>query len=218
MEFALLTTSNHFTPALLETVAAAYRLRGPQLAAAWTPLYPDAVSLNVRCVSSVQELKDTDIPLVGTVTLDDPRDLAYHFIRDGHPYGLILCDGYQTIASMVRAWMHELLETQLDPLCNLYANGLALECKDTCQNDSDLLTLPDGTYVDDGPFATPAWFGLSAGPTLSNGLPLAPGAVRPTGYFVRQDGSQVLGMHYSHAPHKYSPHSRMMRRAWRLHT
>ncbi len=225
MKFALLTASRYFPEAQLERVAAAGRIRGPQIAALWTPLIRECVALDLRCVSSVNELVDDDIPIVGTETIDEPNDLAYHYEKDGRPYGIVLCGPGQSLASMLRAWAHERDEIQGDALCDQYVNvtlpdgsvaRIARELKDPCQEDSDLVTLPDGSTIDEGPVATPAWFGmgliLPGTPTLSNGAPCVSGTCRPGGYYGTDSGSQVFGMGYVEPSHKWHHHSRQSRR------
>jgi hypothetical protein len=217
MNFALLTVVSRVTDATLERIAAAARIRLPLLDAAWSGIYADLTRpMGVRIVASSKELLDDDVPMICTATLDDPNALAYHDIRDGHPYGLILADDSQTLPSIEQAALHEVLECRLDPSCNLYAGGIALEDQDPLQGDVDGVDLGTGATVPFSPFTLPAYFGFPdyvGQPTNSAGLALSPLGVRPGGYVIKADGSEQFGERYVHPPHKSHFHARRMRRA-----
>lgn len=217
--YALLTTAPRVTDATLERIAQAYRIRSPGLAALWTPVYPDATALPVRLVSSVAELLDGDIPVVGSRTIDLPSALAYHTQQDGRAYGLVLCDEYQTDESIVIAWLHEMFEAQVDRMCDRYLAGVAAEVQDPTQGQRADVDLGSGDPVPCCASVTPAWFGgaagpgLDAGPTTTAGLRFpGPLTVAPEGYFQREDGSQVMGMRRVHPAHHLHFHGRPAKR------
>lgn len=222
MRFALLDCSGRAdVAAQLPRIAQAGVVRGADISAAWLPVRPSVIPCECRMVAAVSELTDDDVPLLFTKTIDDPQALAYHTIRDDHPYGLVLCDEYQSIDSICTAALHEIGEAQVDPQCDQYQDGDALEVYDQLQSDSQPVALPDGSTVPCAPFGYPALWGLGTilpgTPTNSAYLPLEQGGVRPGGYKQRADGSEVFGMGYAHPSYKLlSKHSRRAKRYHRL--
>ena len=213
--FALLSTVAHVGDAALERIAAAARVRLPQLDAAWEEIYSELQApASVRIVSSTAELRDSDTAMVFTATIDDPNALAYHSIQAGVPYGLILASADRTPAEIEEAALHEILECRLDPSCDLYADGVAIEACDPLQGDIVPIYIPSGAPVVAPPFVLPGYFPSfhAAGATNSAGFALAPLDVRPGGYFQRADGSQEFGMRYVEPAHKWHHHSRPSRR------
>lgn len=217
MRFAILTTVARVTDATLERIARAAAIRLSDLDAAWCGIYSDLLTpMQVRICSAASELKDDDVPMLFVPTLDDPDALAYHDIRDTHPYGLILASDDQAIPSVEQAALHEILECRLDPSCNLYASGVAIEACDPVQDDAMPVDIGTGDPVPCSPFVLPAYFKLGqvlAGtPTNSAGLPLDALGVRPGGYCILQDGQERFGAGYVAKPHHGHWHSRPSRR------
>jgi hypothetical protein len=218
MRFALLDVSARSdVAAALPRIAQAGVVRGGDIAAAWSPVRASVAPCECRVVDAVSKLANDDVPILFTPTIDDAGALAYHTQRGSYPYGLVLCDAYQTIDSICAAALHEIGETQVDPQCDGAANGDCLEVYDPTQGDSQPIPLADGSTVPCAPFVYPSWFGLGVimpgTPTNSAYLPLEAGAVRPGGYKQRADGSEVLGMGYMHPPQRLAYHGRRAKRA-----
>ncbi len=220
MRFSLLSLVARIDDAFLERMRDAYLIRGAQVAAAWSPIFPDVVAPDVRVVSAISDLTDEDVPGLFTGSIDEPGDLAYHFLKpDAHgvqrPYMVILADAYQPFPSVEKAGGHEMDETLVDALCARYdAAGFALEVDDPFQEDDQPVDVGRGAPVAFSPFALPAWFGVgdAAAPTNSAGLACAPHAVRPGGYAMLQNGKEITAEGYQHPPRKAAMHSRRMKR------
>ena len=211
MRFALFTMVARVEP-LLERIAAAYRLRAPALAAAWTPVYPDATAKEIRVISSLAELTDDDCPVGAVRTLDAPGDLAYHTQADGHPYGLVLADDFQTLEGITIAFLHELFEAHVDPMVDRYLKRIAAEVQDPLQDRRHDVDLGSGDLVPCCASVTPAWFALGSGRTTTDGSELAALTTAPGGYFQRDDGTQAFGVRHVEPAHKWHHHSRPSRR------
>jgi hypothetical protein len=219
VRFALLSVVPRVTIADLQRLAAACEPALAAVAAAWSPIFPEIVAPTIRVVSAVSDLTDDDVAGIFTDSLDEPGDLAYHYEkvgRDGkpHPYMLILADAYQPVPSWQQAGWHEMAETLVDPHCTRYdPSGWAVEVCDPVQSDN-----VDVGGVTLSPFVWPGWFelgvavGAGARRVDSAGLLTAAHTVRPGGYAMRQDGSEITGAGYRHSASKTSQHSRRMKR------
>lgn len=207
--FVLYSAVLGLTPSDLSAIAAACVPALADVVRAWSPYYPEIVPPSVRLASGVTDFADGEVPVLFVASLDQPRDLAYHYIRDGHPYALVLADSFQSLASIQQGAWHEMAEALVDPDCSRYVGGLALEVCDPVQSDAVLV---GGITL--SPFVLPSWFGLggTSAPFDSAGLLAGPGAVHAGGYAMREDGSEVHAMGYEHGPAKRHPSSRRMRR------
>lgn len=218
MNYALLSTVPRITDAFLERVRDAYLIRGPQVTAAWSPVYQSIIAPTVRIVSAVSELTDADIPALFVNDIGEPGDLAYHFIKPDangvrRPYMMILADEYQPLVSVEKAFGHEADETLVDPACTLYdTSGWAIEVADPVQEDTQAIDIGRGDPVAFSPFVLPAWFGIGTGAVDSAGLLTAPHTIHTGGYAMKQDGTEVHGAGYRHATAKHCGNCRRMKR------
>lgn len=213
--FALLSVVPRATDAMLERIAAAARVRLPELDAAWRGIYGElAAPMDVRIVTRVADLTNDDVPMLFKDDIGDPDALAFHSIQDFHAYGLILAREDQTDADIENSAGHEILECRLDPSCTLYANRVALECQDPLEGDVDPVDIGTSSPVPFSPFTLPAYFQFpgATGSTNSAGLALAPLTARPKGYIIRDDGTESFGRRYAKKPHRGHFHTRRSRR------
>lgn len=196
MRFALVSTVPRVTPAFLNRIAAAYRIRGARTAAQWSAVYPEIVAPEV-VVRGVGELVDGDSPIVLGPTIDLPGADAYHYLRQTPAgatvyYGLVLVDDAHSDEEIEEATGHELDEALVDPMCSRYIAGLAVEVADPLQGVPDPVDAGIGRPVAFAAIVLPGWFGIGSGPT-STGLALAPGGIAPTGYVQRENGTETRG-------------------------
>lgn len=212
--FVLFSAVARVTPAHLAAIAAACTPALADVARAWAPVYPEIVAPKVRVAASATDFAHGEIPVLFVAALDEPGDLAYHFVKNGLPYAVVLADEYQELQSIQQAAWHECAEALVDPSCGRHdAAGWAIEVCDPVQSDP----IAGLGGVNLSPFVMPAWFGLGAGPVDSAGLLAAPHTVRPGAYAMKQDGSEIHGEGYQHATGKFSLHSRRMKRRRATH-
>lgn len=206
---ALLSTSPHVTQAMLAAWAPVYQAQAALKVADWLAVYPELVAPTYRAVAAVSDLRDGDCPFLFTPTIDQPGDAAYHYERNGLPYGVILADEYTPISQMQQAGDHE-GEAIVDPDCNLYGpDGNAIEIHDLLQATPVVV---EGILC--SPWGLPSWWrlGVLGGPTNSAGIALAAGEVGPGGYTMRRDGTELSAPGYQHSPTKLGYHSRRGKR------
>lgn len=221
MTFALLSIASRATDGLLRRVQVACMMRLPEEETAWS-----LPRKTIRIVSAVSELTDADTPMLFTPTIDQPGDLAYHWIKNGHPFGLILADERQSLPSIEQAAWHEIAECNADPGCDLYdADGYAIEVCDPLQDDPMLVDIGAGDPVLTSPFVTPDWFRLSLlqrwrtrswTPSErydSSGLLTQRHQLRTGGYAMKKGGTELRGSGFvGHPARKLHPFSRRIRR------
>lgn len=209
--FVLFSAGSHVTPADLSALASACIPALADVARAWAPVYPEIEPPIVRVATSPTDFATGEIPVLFVANLGkgNEDDLAFHYLNAaGLPYALVLADPSQPLTSVQQAAWHEMAETTVDPSCSRFAAGWAVEVCDPTQGDD----VPGLGGVNLSPTIFPAWFGLGSGPLDSAELLTAPGSVRPGGYAMRQDGSEIHGDGYRHAAGKLHPGSRRMRR------
>ena len=187
MRFALVSTVPSVSLALLAHLAAVAAPELARVAAAWGIIDATITAPTVVVRASVAELLDGDTPVVFVAAFppEDADDLAYHTTAGAQPYALVLGTGGDD--QVTQGAFHEMAEALVDPSCSTYEDGLALEICDPVQNDP---ITRDGVLL--SAWVAPAWFRLGVGPTAESdeGFDLAPGAIRPGGYVMRQDGTQ----------------------------
>lgn len=186
MNFVLLSQSRYVRDALLRRIQAAATIEMARVNAVWR-LPDDTITI----VGAVSDLKDDDVPMVATETIDDPADLAYHFTKpDVHgvqrPYGIILADHTQPESESGPTWLHELPECKINPGCDSYV--LAPDGRRWLKEICDWVENDPGCAVDIGSgdlfpisnWTTPAAFGLApVGPYDRAGVLSAPFTLSP---------------------------------------
>ena len=185
MRFALVSTVANVGQVLLAHLAAVAAPELARVAAAWAVVDPSIVAPSVVVRAGVSALIDGDTPIVFVPALDQPLDLAYHTIAGTQPYALVLST--QSEDEITQGAFHEMAETVVDAMTNGYIGGTALEVCDPVQTDP--LTR-DGVLL--SAWVTPAWFGIGDGACAvsDEGFELSPGALRPGGYKMHEDGTQ----------------------------
>lgn len=128
---------------------------------------------------------------------DQPGALGWHSEDGGVAYGRVFAgpvldnggDALTKPLSVASVLSHEVLETFIDPTCNLLADrgdgvAIALEVADPVESDSYTIGV-SGTAVTVSNFVTPAWFDQqSQGPYDHLALCHQPFEVRPGGYQI----------------------------------
>jgi hypothetical protein len=220
VKVALLAATPRITDAFLRRVELAYTTALPAVETAWAPVYPEIGAAEIRVVSSAAELVEGDVPILFVPTIDEPGDLAYHYLAEGLPYALVLADDKQSFPSVEQSGWHELVELRVDPLCNRFdPAGFAIEIADPLQDDGVPQDIGAGSPVLLSPWVLPTWFGLgpASGPFDSAELLQAEHALRPGGYAQVRAGDGSFSERYGerwpgHPAHKWSPYARRMRR------
>jgi len=221
LNFRLLSATSRITDDFLRRCALAYATQAADVAAAWSPIYPEIVAPSVEPVGAASDLQDGDVPVLFTPTIDQPGDLAYHYLKQGRPYAVVLASADQPFPSVQQAGGHEINEALVDPLCHRYdLDGWAIEVHDQLQDDPVWWSVADREGpVLLSPFGCPALFRLAGRVTVpgepfdSAGLLHELHAVRPGGYAQKKDGTEVYGKQWmGHPARKESVHGRRMKR------
>lgn len=216
------------TDAELRNMRDAYSLQCAEVAAAW-----GLPTSSVTVAGGIRDIPIDDpnaVAVVYSPSIDQPGDLAYHTLLAGRPYCLVLADQSQVQRKDVRiGGSHELAETDVDPLCNLWiptrTGQIAKEIADPVEGNVVLFD----TGASDGPIETsnwvrPEWFEIglyaSSGAKLDRaGLCTMSQSVLLEGYAVVVDGNgNTHQIGEGPAPYKRHPAFRHGRRLAAAHT
>lgn len=164
---------------------------------------------------------------------DQAGDLGWHSEDGGVAYGRVFAgpvldnggDALTKPLSVASVLSHEVLETFIDPGCNLQADrgdgvAIALEVADPVESDSYTIGV-SGTAVTVSNFVTPGWFNpQSKGPFDHLALCHQPFEVRPGGYQIEIIEGQTQAVFGDQYPEwrKETKHSALARTSRRLPT
>lgn len=222
LDFWLLPQVTWISDNEIRRLQAALALTGAACATDWGQPIP-----SVSIASRASDIPDSGTAMVLSPTIDAPGDLAYHTLLDGKPYCLVLAaevanslGGVQTAAS------HELKETVVDPLINLYVtlqsgNQIPVECCDPTEGDTIPVDLGAGDLVLMSNHVKRAWFTGTSGDGQSydaKGVCPAPRVIRPNGYsmLIAPNGA-VSQLGVGPAAYKMHPAFRFGRRLASIH-
>lgn len=224
--FVLYSTSPHATPAVLQATIEAAEAGLVEVVATWAPIATahgrtPIVAPTFRIARAADDFAAGDIPVLFVPRMPadgsaDPGVVAYHYLRNGLPFCIVLATT-SDLSELLDRGLHEIVETVTDERCNWYIpapDGGAPIAAEVCDPGEGVPLTRAGQHFP--AWVTPAWFGLGSGACLvrDDGPDLAPGMVAPgNGYAMRDDGSEVRAANFrGHPDRRLHPLSRRSRR------